>query len=118
MTPPRKWRADNPGNVAIRGEVAAAMLPLVPGDSCHYLEVATSVLRGEGPVKHYVESFFTDYPRIRQGEGVLDDWATPLDAYLRAFTFRVGDLAESVELTGDVAFPDRNALPPVSTVVS
>jgi SAM-dependent methyltransferase len=32
VTPPRKWRADNPGNIAIRGEVAAAMLPLVPGD--------------------------------------------------------------------------------------
>jgi SAM-dependent methyltransferase len=31
VTPPRKWRADNPGNAAIRDEVAAAMLPLVPG---------------------------------------------------------------------------------------
>jgi SAM-dependent methyltransferase len=30
VTPPRKWRADNPGNAAIRDEVAAAMLPLVP----------------------------------------------------------------------------------------
>ena len=64
--------------------ICGGNLPLVPGDSCHYLEVATSVLRGEGPVKHYVESFFTDYPRIHEGQGVLDDWATPLDAYVRA----------------------------------
>ncbi|HMF36119.1 MAG TPA: hypothetical protein VKF17_05745, partial [Isosphaeraceae bacterium] len=44
---------------AIRATVwiCGGNLPLVPGDSCHYLEVATSVYRGEGPVKHYVESF-------------------------------------------------------------
>ena len=42
--------------------ICGGNLPLVPGDSCHYLEVATSVLRGEGPVKHYVESFFTRLP--------------------------------------------------------
>ena len=47
------------------------------------------MLRGEGPVKHYVESFFGDYPRIREGRGVLDDWATPLDAYVRAAAFRI-----------------------------
>ncbi len=62
-------------------------LPLVPGDSCHYIEVATSVYRGEGAVKHYVESFFRDYPPIRRGEGVLDDWATPLWAYTLAFVY-------------------------------
>ena len=62
--------------------ICGGNLPLVPGDSCHYLEVATSVLRGEGPVKHYVESFFRDYRAIREGQGVLDDWATPLDAYV------------------------------------
>src|SRR5262245_38909857 len=72
--------------------ICGGNLPLVPGDSCHYMEVATSVLRGEGPVKHYVESFFTDYPRILQGRGVLDDWATPLDAYVRAGTFRIAGL--------------------------
>ena len=72
--------------------ICGGNLPLVPGDSCHYLEVATSVLRGEGPVKHYVESFFTDYPRIREGQGVLDDWATPLDAYVRATAFRIAGL--------------------------
>jgi hypothetical protein len=76
--------------------ICGGNLPLVPGDSCHYLEVATSVLRGEGPVKHYVESFFRDYPRILEGRGVLDDWATPLDAYVRALCFRVaGVTAES-----------------------
>ncbi len=69
--------------------IAGGNLPLVPGDSCHYLEIATSVLRGEGPVKHYVESYFRDYPAIREGRGVLDDWATPLDAYVRAFAFRL-----------------------------
>src|SRR4029077_16078169 len=69
--------------------ICGGNMPLVPGDSCHYLEVATSVLRGEGPVKHYVESFFRDYPRIRDGQGVLDDWATPLDAYVRAAAFQI-----------------------------
>ena len=81
---------------AIRATVwiCGGNLPLVPGDSCHYLEVATSVFRGEGPVKHYVESFFTDYPRIRQGQGVLDDWATPLDAYLLAASCSVSPASQ------------------------
>ncbi len=76
----------------------ASNLPLVPGDSCHYIEVATSVLRGEGPVKHYVESFFADYPRIREGRGVLDDWDTPLDAYVRAGAFRLASLGPESSL--------------------
>jgi hypothetical protein len=92
---------------AIRATVwiCGGNLPLVPGDSCHYLEVATSVYRGEGPVKHYVESFFTDYPRIRQGQGVLDDWATPLDAYVRALAFRLAGIVpgEDLERTVGVA---------------
>ena len=94
-------RLRDPGQVWICG----GNLPLVPGDSCHYLEVATSVYRGEGPVKHYVESFFTDYPRIRQGQGVLDDWATPLDAYVRALCFRLAgiDPGQSLEATVAVA---------------
>jgi hypothetical protein len=69
--------------------ICGGNLPLVPGDSCHYLEVANSVLRGEGPVKHYVESYFRHYPRILEGRGVLDDWATPLDAYVRAGALKV-----------------------------
>ena len=69
--------------------ICGSNLPLVPGDSSHYVEVATSVLRGEGPVKHYVESFFEDYRRIREDRGVLDDWATPLDAYARALAMRI-----------------------------
>ncbi len=48
--------------------ICGSNLPLVPGDSCHYLEVATSVLRGEGPVMHYVHSFFIDYPHPRGWE--------------------------------------------------
>ena len=85
--------------------ICGGNLPLVPGDSCHYIEVATSVFRGEGPVKHYVESFFTDYPRIRQGQGVLDDWATPLDAYLLAGAFRLAGIEplQSLESTVGVA---------------
>ena len=104
----RLWLAIFWVGYAIRATVwiCGGNLPLVPGDSCHYLEVATSVFRGEGPVKHYVESFFTDYPRIRQGEGVLDDWATPLDAYLRAAA-RSGSPAivpgQSLEATVGVA---------------
>ena len=57
----RRWLAVFAIGYAIRAVVwiCGSNLPLVPGDSCHYLEVATSVLRGEGPVKHYVGSFFT-----------------------------------------------------------
>ncbi|MFM7591889.1 MAG: hypothetical protein ACKO85_08850, partial [Isosphaeraceae bacterium] len=32
-------------------------LPLVPGDSCHYIETANSVAMGLPSSKHYVESF-------------------------------------------------------------
>jgi beta-glucosidase len=32
-----------------------------------------------------------------------------------AFTFRVGDISETVTLTGEVAFPERNSLPPVTS---
>jgi len=78
-------------------------LPLVPGDSCHYIEVATSVLRGEGPVKHYVESFFRDYWRIRENKGALDDWATPLDAYVLAGFFRLAGLGPTAPLEARLA---------------
>jgi len=78
--------------------IAGGNLPLVPGDSCHYLEVASSVARGEGPVKHYVESFFRDYPAIRERRGVLDDWATPLYAYVLAGSFKLA----RVDLAGDI----------------
>lgn len=103
----RAWLAIFWVGYAIRATIwiCGGNLPLVPGDSCHYLEVATSVYRGEGPVKHYVESFFTDYPRIRQGEAVLDDWATPLDAYVRAASFRLAGIVpgQSLETTVGVA---------------
>jgi 4-amino-4-deoxy-L-arabinose transferase-like glycosyltransferase len=75
--------------------ICGGNLPLVPGDSCHYLEVATSVLRGEGPVTHYIHSFFRDYPSIRLGQSVLADWDTPLDAYVRAAAFRIAGLGPS-----------------------
>jgi len=76
---------------AIRAAVwiAGSNLPLVPGDGSHYVEVASSVYRGEGPVKHYVESFFIPYPAIREGRGTLDDWATPLYAYVVAGAYRL-----------------------------
>ena len=85
--------------------IAGGNLPLVPGDSCHYLEVARSVTRGEGPVKHYVESFFRDYPAIREGRGVLDDWATPLFAYVLAgaYTLLRIEPGRSLETTVAVA---------------
>lgn len=83
--------------------ICGGNLPLVPGDSCHYIEVATSVFRGEGPVKHYVESFFTDYERIRQGQGVLDDWATPLYAYLLAGCYRLTGVEPLHSLESTVA---------------
>jgi hypothetical protein len=83
--------------------ICGGNLPLVPGDSCHYLEVASSVLRGEGPVKHYVESFFIDYPRIRAGAGVLDDWAPPLDAYVRAGAFWIAGLRGDGPIDGLLA---------------
>jgi hypothetical protein len=99
----RRWLAVFWLGYAVRATawICGGNVPLVPGDSSHYLEVATSVYRGEGPVKHYVESFFLDYPRIRQNQGVLDDWATPLDAYVRAATFRILGVvpAESLDRT-------------------
>ena len=85
--------------------IAGGNLPLVPGDSCHYLEVATSIYRGEGPVKHYVESYFRDYPAIRQNLGALDDWATPLYAYVLAVAYRLVGIepGQNLEKTVGVA---------------
>ena len=83
--------------------ICGGNVPLVPGDSSHYLEVATSVYRGEGATKHYVESFFLDYPRIREGRGVLDDWATPLDAYVRAAWFRIAGVVPGESLDRTIA---------------
>ena len=92
---------------AIRATIwtAGGNLPLVPGDSCHYIEIASSIARGEGPVNHYEESFFIDYPPIRQGKGILDDWATPLYPYLLAGTYRILRIepGESLEATLAVA---------------
>ena len=68
----RVWFALFGIGYAIRAVVwiCGGNLPLVPGDSCHYLEVSTSVLRGEGPVKHYVDSFFRGLSGgIREGQG-------------------------------------------------
>jgi hypothetical protein len=108
----RRWACIFLVGYALRATawIAGGNLPLVPGDSCHYLEVATSVWRGEGPVKHYVESFFRDYKEIRAGEGVLDDWATPLQAYLLAGAFRAlgvepcRSLEETVGVAKGVSF--------------
>jgi 4-amino-4-deoxy-L-arabinose transferase-like glycosyltransferase len=76
---------------------------LVPGDRCHYLEVATSIYRGEGPVKHYVESFFREYAPIAQGRGVLDDWATPLYSYFLAGAYRLNGVIPGQSLESTVA---------------
>ncbi len=103
----RRWVAVFAVGYAIRAAIwiAGSNLPLVPGDSCHYVEVATSILRGEGPVKHYVESYFHDYPAIRRNEGVLDDWATPFFAYVLAGSYLVAGVApgDSLEATFAVA---------------
>ncbi|HEU5117392.1 MAG TPA: glycosyltransferase family 39 protein, partial [Isosphaeraceae bacterium] len=78
-------------------------MPLVPGDSCHYVEVARSVYRGEGAVKHYVESYFQTYPEIRRGEGILDDWATPLWAYVLAGAYRLCGVVPGEAMTSTFA---------------
>jgi 4-amino-4-deoxy-L-arabinose transferase-like glycosyltransferase len=83
--------------------IAGGNLPLVSGDSPHYVEIAASILRGEGPVKHYVESFFIDYSAIRQGKGVLDDWATPLYAYALAGAYRLAGVVPGDSLEATVA---------------
>ncbi|HEY2156362.1 MAG TPA: glycosyltransferase family 39 protein [Isosphaeraceae bacterium] len=83
--------------------IVGGNLPMVSGDSPHYVEVASSILRGEGPVKHYVESFFIDYPAIRRGEGVLDDWATPLYPYLLAGAYRLTGVVPGESLEATVA---------------
>ena len=103
----RRWWAVFVVAYVVRATIwtAGGNLPLVPGDSCHYVEVASSIARGEGPVKHYVESFFADYPPIRQGKPVLDDWATPLYSYFLAGAYRALGIVpgESLEATFAVA---------------
>ncbi len=101
----RMWLAVFGTGYAVRAIIwiCGGNLPLVPGDSCHYVEVATSVLRGEGPVKHYVESYFRDYPSVLVGEGILDDWAPPLDAYVRAFFFRLAGLGPDSSFDSRIA---------------
>ena len=101
----RRWLAVFALGYAIRAVIwiCGANLPLVPGDSCHYLEIGTSVLRGEGPVKHYVGSFFRDYRHIRENRGGLDDWDTPLDAYTRALAFRIAGLAPDSPIESRIA---------------
>ncbi len=83
--------------------IAGGNLPMVSGDSPHYVEVAASILRGEGPVKHYVESFFIDYRAIREGKGVLDDWATPLYPYVLAAAYRLTGVVPGESLESTVA---------------
>ncbi|RLT14746.1 MAG: hypothetical protein DWI24_02450 [Planctomycetota bacterium] len=68
--------------------VVGGNLPLIPGDSSHYIETANSVSMGLPSSKHYVESFFRDYPPIRAGRPVLDDWATPLYADTLGLLYR------------------------------
>jgi hypothetical protein len=101
----RLWLAIFGTGYAVRAVIwiCGGNLPLVPGDSCHYVEVATSVLRGEGPVKHYVESYFRGYPSVLVGEGILDDWAPPLDAYVRAFFFRLAGLRPNSSFDSRIA---------------
>ncbi len=103
----RRWIAIFAVGYAIRAclWILGGNLPLVPGDSSHYVEIASSILQGEGPVKHYVESFFKDYPQIREGRGILDDWATPLFAYTLAGAYRLTGVVpgDSLESTFAVA---------------
>ncbi|MFM7128309.1 MAG: ArnT family glycosyltransferase, partial [bacterium] len=79
-------------------------LPLVPGDSCHYIETANSVAMGLPSSKHYVESFFRDYPAIRAGRPVLDDWATPLYADLLGIVFRLAGAGIGPEKSLEFSF--------------
>lgn len=101
----RRWWAVFVVAYVIRASawIAGGNLPLVSGDSPHYVEVASSILKGEGPVKHYVESFFIDYPAIRHGRGVLDDWATPLYPYVLALAYRLTGVTPGASLEATVA---------------
>jgi 4-amino-4-deoxy-L-arabinose transferase-like glycosyltransferase len=92
--------------------IVGGNLPLVPGDSSHYIEVARSVYRGEGPVKHYVESYFLDYSRhgILDGRGVLDDWATPLWAYVLAAAYRLTGVVPGASMDATFAVAKGSSL--------
>ena len=82
------------------------MVRRVSSSADRSIEVASSIVAGEGAVKHYVESYFIDYrPHIRPGGGILDDWATPLYAYTLAGAYRLLGVApgESLEETVAVA---------------
>jgi hypothetical protein len=83
--------------------VVGGNLPMVSGDSPHYVEVASSILKGEGPVKHYVESFFIEYKAILEGKGALDDWATAGYPYLLAAAYRVMGVDPAASLDAAVA---------------
>ncbi len=101
----RMWLAIFLVGYAIRATawIIGGNLPMVSGDSPHYVEIASSILKGEGPVKHYVESFFRDYPAIRENKGVLDDWATPLYGYVLALSYRVLGVVPGESLEATVA---------------
>ena len=103
----------------------------------------TTTNTGDRPGTDVVQLFFTDevasvglptsrllgFARVQAdpGESTTVRFTVPAgrlgftDADLRFrvepgdFTFRVGDLSETATLTGDVAFPDRNGLPPVTS---
>ncbi len=85
--------------------IAGGNLPLVPGDCCHYVEIAASVDRGAGPTKHYVESFFVDYRKhgFNTAGRVLDDWATPLWAYVLAGCYRLAGVVPGASLAATFA---------------
>jgi Dolichyl-phosphate-mannose-protein mannosyltransferase len=103
----RRWWAVFVAAYAIRAAIwiAGSNLPLISGDSCHYVEIASSILRGEGPVKHFVDSFFIDYPQIRQGRGALDDWSTPLYPYVLAGAYRLTGVVPGPDLEATFAVP-------------
>ena len=49
--------------------IAGGNLPLVPGDSSHYVEVASSVYRGEGPVSITSRVSSSSTPRFARARG-------------------------------------------------
>lgn len=84
--------------------ITGGNLPLVPGDSSHYVETGNSVAMGLPSSKHYVESFFRDYPPIRAGQPVLDDWATPLYADTLGIAFRIFGAGIGPEIAPEFTF--------------
>jgi SAM-dependent methyltransferase len=103
VTTPRKWSADNPGNQAIRDEVAAAMLQLVPCEG-ELLDAGCGMgwwlarLLAAGVPGERLQGLELD-PRRAAGAAARAPGATVVEGDLRALPYEDGRFARVFLLT-------------------